>query len=103
MDTHPQEGRFYTLSVNKVTDERDYTKVVWEVLGVNDTHAIIKGITRGKMLVFGYQQVDAPEPQPHVVLISEFDWTPATGSMLSAMVEAGANIDRKKWLGLEVE
>lgn len=91
--TIPLPDRFYTLSPNKVTGDRDYASQVYEVLGLNETHAIVQGvIKRGytSMSMMGYTTtIDIPN-QPGLLLISEYDWTECEPDMLAGIVEAGS-------------
>lgn len=84
-------GRPYTMSVMKhPCGDRSYLEKIWEILAVNETHAVIKAI-------HGYPEFFGKEPL--VVCISEFDWFPAD-DLMKALVNHSSP-DTKKFTGVK--
>jgi len=65
-----EAGHFYTMSAEKSRcGDRSWSHDLWEVLGTNETHAIIKNAMPRGSYSFGVE--------PMVVVIANFDWTNA--------------------------
>ena len=74
-------GRFYTMGRMKhACADRSYIGHVWEVLAVNETHAVIVSISARSYSSFG--------KEPLIVCIAEFDWAPAD-TLVTALADYG--------------